>query len=183
MEHPCQAADCSGVSHRLDVEQSIPCSPMCVRAAGRRSEPSREHPCAIWPAQPPCRCGSQSFLGVRFRPNRRQANELVDSPFCPENVPIRAIIPNIHKGSLLFDWEHFVGQPAGPNVSDIRHRRFPLTKPGSAQWDAFIRQPLSQRSSPRYAGKIPIPESRYLAPSRPRGASPASSGFGRSPGS
>jgi hypothetical protein len=28
-------------------------------------------------------------------PNRRQANEVADSPFC-------------HKGSLLFGWEHVV---------------------------------------------------------------------------
>ena len=31
-----------------------------------------------------------------------------DSPFCPENAPIRAIIPFVHQGSLLFDWEHVV---------------------------------------------------------------------------
>jgi hypothetical protein len=82
---------------------------MCVRAAGRRSGSSREHPCAIRPAHPPrSQAPAPSIIGAMFCPNRRQAYELADSPLCPENIPIRAIIPFIHKGSLMFSWEHVV---------------------------------------------------------------------------
>ncbi len=106
-------ADCSGVSHRLDVEQSTPCSPMCVRAVGRRSEPSREHPCAIRPAHPPSRCGSQSFLGVRFRPNRRQANEVVDSRFVPKMSPSGLSFPISTKDLYYLTGNILLGSPQG----------------------------------------------------------------------
>ena|GEM_PF-2106239 len=45
---------------------------------------------------------SKVILPTTFSYTRRQANEVEDSPFCLENVPIRAIIPFAHEGSLLF---------------------------------------------------------------------------------